>query len=233
MSLNQGFVLYLPLWSTTLQGTNLISKDNYQHSCSVTGATYGVEGRTFDGTDDYIDCGRDSSILLTGDFTILAWIDLVDYTSYHYVIGQNAASGVSGFFSLMIQATTGIIYALRGNGTTEGSAWTGTNAIGLGKTSIAFTVASTTATSYINGNQDKSAAITGTPGDAGTNLRIGRRQDNYAPLDGMIGEVLVYNRELNSTEVTQIHNLTSPNYSGIKPRYGIIGDTKWDFFTWA
>ena len=45
--------LYLPLWHPELSGSSFLSKDLNAYSCTVIGATWGIQGRTFDG-DDYI-----------------------------------------------------------------------------------------------------------------------------------------------------------------------------------
>lgn len=48
--------LYIPAWyqDSETTGSTIISKDINRHSCTVTGATWGLQGRTFDGTDDII-----------------------------------------------------------------------------------------------------------------------------------------------------------------------------------
>jgi len=64
--------LYLPLYE--LDGASFMSKDAYGHMVSVTGATWGLQGRGFDGLDDYGDCGLGDSLKITGAITILAWV---------------------------------------------------------------------------------------------------------------------------------------------------------------
>ena len=57
-----GLVFHAPLWAYDLQGSPFISKDIYRHSCTVTGSAWGITGRTFDGTNDYIQVPRAASI---------------------------------------------------------------------------------------------------------------------------------------------------------------------------
>ncbi|MDO8687497.1 MAG: hypothetical protein Q7K41_02790, partial [Dehalococcoidales bacterium] len=70
-------VLYLPLYEP--DSSSLMSKDAYGHLAAVTGATWGTLGRTFDGSDDQIDCGNASSLVTafggdtTGSYTYLWW----------------------------------------------------------------------------------------------------------------------------------------------------------------
>uniref|UniRef100_A0A6M3IX36 Putative lectin/glucanase superfamily protein n=1 Tax=viral metagenome TaxID=1070528 RepID=A0A6M3IX36_9ZZZZ len=70
--------LYLPLYM--LDGSSFMSRDAYGHKCSVTGATWGLQGRTFDNMDDVINCGSATvldNLGTTGNykFTIVAWIN--------------------------------------------------------------------------------------------------------------------------------------------------------------
>ena len=43
---------------------------------------------SFDGSDDYIDAGNSSSLVITGNFTISAWINLDTQTGYRRIIGK-------------------------------------------------------------------------------------------------------------------------------------------------
>ena len=71
---DSSLVLYLPLWA--LKGSPIKSVDRYGHSCSVTGATWTLEGRTLDG-DDKIDCGSASALTMgTSDQTVAIWVKL-------------------------------------------------------------------------------------------------------------------------------------------------------------
>ena len=62
--------LYLPLWQEDMQGSTLLSYDRYLNSCAVTGATWGANGRTFDGNDD-VSLGSPSQLDITGSLTII------------------------------------------------------------------------------------------------------------------------------------------------------------------
>ena len=53
--------LYLPLWK--LDGDSFMSKDAYGHLCTNHGSLWAPQGRKFDGTDAYIDCGNDSNLV--------------------------------------------------------------------------------------------------------------------------------------------------------------------------
>jgi len=60
----EGCVLSLPLWQEDVQGTTLLSYDQYHHPSTVAGATWGSTGRTFDGAS-YITINPAATILQT------------------------------------------------------------------------------------------------------------------------------------------------------------------------
>jgi hypothetical protein len=67
-------VLYLPFADHDMAGSTIISKDLNAHSCTVTGATWGSQGRSFDSTyDDFISVPDSPSLNLTvaQGFTII------------------------------------------------------------------------------------------------------------------------------------------------------------------
>ena len=66
--------LYLPLWK--LDGDSFMSKDTYGHLCTNHGSLWTPQGRSFDGVDDYVDCGSEASLNINNNFTIEAWIKL-------------------------------------------------------------------------------------------------------------------------------------------------------------
>jgi len=72
-----GCVLYLPLWQPDMAGSTIISKDKSANSCTVTGAVWGSQGRTFDGINDVITCGSAITIPATAS-TYCLWIKDTD-----------------------------------------------------------------------------------------------------------------------------------------------------------
>ena len=65
-------VLYLPLYE--LDGASFMSRDHYGHLCTVTGALWTPRGRLFDGVNDLIDWGNNTTLnFSTGDFSISIW----------------------------------------------------------------------------------------------------------------------------------------------------------------
>lgn len=65
-------VFYAPLWDET-NGANFLSKDAYQHACSVTGALWTSKGRWFDGLDDGV-LKAGVTVANSAEFTIELWV---------------------------------------------------------------------------------------------------------------------------------------------------------------
>jgi len=75
--LDPALALYLPLWYpySDMTGSTIYSYDKNRCVCTVTGATWGRTGRTFDGVDDWIDLTPIVSTLDTyTSGTILFWL---------------------------------------------------------------------------------------------------------------------------------------------------------------
>ena len=66
--------LHLPLWK--LDGDSFADRSAYGHLCTNYGSLWTPRGRSFDGVDDYVDCGAGPGNLLVGSnqLTIEAWI---------------------------------------------------------------------------------------------------------------------------------------------------------------
>lgn len=65
--------LYLPLWHPDLSASPFLSKDLNAHSCTVVGATWGLQGRTFTGTDDKITIPY-NSVLNASPVSVSFWM---------------------------------------------------------------------------------------------------------------------------------------------------------------
>lgn len=235
MPLNQGLVLYLPLWSGDLQGTSLSSEDNYRHSCSVVGATQTNTGRDFDGINDSITVPDNAAFAFgSGDFTWGIWLKPSTYTGLRilakgapWVISQNSAGGN---FAFRVREDASNVYFANNSFTVSVDEWA----------QILCTRGGSSITVYKNAVKDTLSVIQNVGAGVNSNItnsnpivigaEIAPSTNNWA---GRIGEVWFYNRTTTSTEVTQNYNLTSPNYASGDNRFGIIGDTKWGFFAWA
>lgn len=70
--------LYLPLWYPhgDMTGSTIYSYDKNRHTCTVAGATWGSQGRTFDGVNAVITIGVNAAYenIFDGGGTISSWI---------------------------------------------------------------------------------------------------------------------------------------------------------------
>ena len=164
----------------------------------------------FDGTNDYIDCGlatfqptsitlctwvshtnsSDSGIIVKGDVNeATEWGLSFGYSSPHYLVGRATTY------------TNQLLYP-----------WTGSLLTGFHY--VCYTmVNNTSATLYVDGVQVASTNTIGSIGLNAKNVLIGK-WNNYAPIQGNIAQVSIYNRALTASEVAQ-------NYNALKGRYGL------------
>lgn len=204
--LTNGLVLYLPL--PLLKGSTFKSVDPYRHTCSVTGALWGPNGREFDG-DDYIEIPASSTQLnfTSEDFSIIARIKVGALTTANAIFfrGQREVDGYEFFNDA------------------DGSLWFTTNQLGAFQYAYAavgsividtwYTVGVSrdgeVATVYKNG-VDVTAGRTTLidPATSTQPARIGvRSQDLLYAFDGKIQTILIYNRALSAGEHLHTHNI--------------------------
>lgn len=189
-------------------GTGVIDlSGNGNHGTLVNGVSF-VSSRpgyfSFDGTDDYINCG--SAIQLSNNFTLSIWLL---NPNGGFLIDQgdlgNDPTGCLEWFGHVLQfnnLTTGVsanfAYSVLQNGQ-----WN----------NVVTTFSSRTTGFFINGQLDSykfTGTTTFTP--AGI-LKIGRRAFSTSSIySGGIGPVQIYNRPLTPAEVLQ-------NYNAVKTRF--------------
>ena len=216
-------VLYLPLYE--LDGSSFASKDAYGHLCTVTGALWRPNGRSFDGTDDYIKWDSSISTFASlAEGTIIVWFktDTVTLDGYQTLFGATDQSDSNSEVSLRTY-NTGARLMIR-----EGGSWSIlTDAIGTLTTTewfcFAVTVDATGNKAFLQGLQQ---SFTYSVGDSNTQaffntvsdldaIRLGYKAHSGAdklPFSGLIGEFAIYNRALTPQEIQH-------NYLATKWRY--------------
>jgi len=204
-------VLYLPLHK--LDGACFMSKDAYGHLCTVTGALWTPQGRSFDGSDDYIDCGNDASLHNFTAKTIIFWLKPTAYTGserYLYLHGF-WASPYGDYF--MARPTSNVIEI--GLRNTEGTYIQGGSLTYSPDTwKQAGYVWDGTDLYYIKDGTRPPAGLplSGTMACSAHNLTIGRKGTSAYNWGGRIGEVWIHNRALTPLEIQR-------NYLATKWRY--------------
>jgi hypothetical protein len=207
--ITNGLVLYVPLW--LYSGSKFPSVDAYKHTCTVTGATWGLQGRTFDGIDDKILSGV-SPVSLTNKVTILVWYKPAGIT------------GIRSLFQYCGVASGGIVINMNqsGAGSAEGwreePGWAQSNVI-LGASSIGtWTCLHLT---YDGATFQMGKDLT-FPTGASVSGNLSRQTDPIATIGcqfgggqyayGVIGEVILYSRAFTIREMQH-------NYLATKWRY--------------
>ena len=196
-------VLYLPLYQP--DGASLASKDIHGHPCTVTGATWTPQGRKFDGTDDLISIGSPSVVNPgTKGITVSYWICPLSTTgSYIGHVNLSSATMNSRFQTVFHDGNLQVY--------TKDSSWHNTGmTLGLNEwTFVTWTRAGGTLSLNLNGiDTGWSMAHTGSLGPM-TAITVGRHANT---LNGMMGEVWIYQRGLSPME-------SQRNYLATKWRY--------------
>jgi hypothetical protein len=161
---------------------------------------------SFDGNGDYINLGKDSSLNLINSFTISAWFK------------TNAISGDHGIVSKMYDASSSPYNLIlttndlrfETTNSTGGTSIYSYNTILTGNWyHVVATYNGTTSSLYLNGSFVTSASKIGPLVSGSKAAVIGGHQPAVVPtwsFNGVIDEVLIFNRSLNSTEVEQLYN---------------------------
>jgi len=225
-------VLYLPLYK--LDGASFMSQDAHGHLCTVTGALWTPQSRYFDGTDDYITVGDESTFkfmhgaLNTSgfQFTIEMVVALDDPASssmyipvgtmdYGQSVTRGICFGIGNNRTLYMEITTGV-YAVRILQVTS-SKYIRPNDTDLHQ--FAFTwnqgLANANGIFYVDAVSDTPVDKSANTPDTGNSkypLHIGVDGTHYQDLPGKIGVVRIYNRALSPLEIQH-------NYLAAKWRY--------------
>jgi hypothetical protein len=166
--------------------------------------TAGKQGNAlgFDGTTQYVTVPGDSSLDLTGDLTLSAWVKLDNLTGYRAVISKDADAYelniVDGKIRLETKLASGAsMRAMTTNAVISTGTWYYVTGVRNGST-IKL---------YCNGVLQSSGWVgtdTGSTGALATNtnpLEIGRRSTGGLYFDGTIDEAEVYDRALSADEI--------------------------------
>lgn len=189
-----------------------MSKDAYGHPGTVTGALWRPDGHYFDGIDDRITIPRHSA-LEPQEFTLEAWINLNDVSTYRGIFAKDQTSHVPPYYSYHMWITPDGVAFYWNDGTTyQTCAYTG----GALPTATWIHLVAT----YKLGEQvlykDTSVLATNNRSDTisyfDTDLILGEPRNIAGDHYGLIGEVRIYSRALTPLEIQH-------NYLATKGRY--------------
>jgi prepilin-type N-terminal cleavage/methylation domain-containing protein len=199
-------------------GTTVLDSSGYNHNGTISGATYttdtpqrvagqGAEkyALSFDGVDDYADCGNGASLNITGPLTISVWAKVSSFSG-RTIAGKKYPGANIEVWALKAGGTNQFYFSGSNDGTTYhmsvGSA--------TGKSVDAWyylvgTYSGSDAKLYVNG------ILEGTDNSVESSL-VSTTEDVYVAkgygtgfYKGIIDEFQVYNRELVAAEIHQLY----------------------------
>ena len=207
--LDPSLALYLPLHR--LDGASFMSKDHYGHLCTNYGSKWQLDGRYFDGVDDYVDCGNAPS-LPTGaiDFSVEAWVKTSD--SAGGVVMKHSGGTVGEWLYCLADGK------LRFGGTQSGKFRDTIATVNDNKWHHMVGIVEHIATGnnnlyeYIDAELDGSLLGFADIESGTRNVLLGDEGNHSYQLSGLIGEVRIYNRALHPLRIQH-------NYLATKWRY--------------
>jgi len=209
-----GLVFYAPLWHPGLKGSPFTSKDLTGHTCTVTEATWGVTGRTFDGSNDRIMCGNNSVLNFTsGDFTIAFWMHVPTGADVNMAPMSRGVDNTDGWFVWFDGSSKMQFYTVQ-SGAQQNSV-SGTAATNDTFELWTITRSGTDVAIYLNDTDDTDTAGTHTDPDTSTRQFMIGAKDSASPTQFMqmiLGDVWIWNRELAAPEIKSIYHATRGRY---------------------
>ena len=195
-------VLHLPLHR--LGGASFMSKDAYGHLCTVNGAVWTPRGRSFDGSDDYIDTHLSIDLSDSGDFTAEVWAEADDSTQGYAMAQSHALDPYSSDWIIMLNQTDSLFF-MRSVLLPAPVGFDGTRRNHL---TMVWEKAVGRYKGYVNGELlGQSAPVEGYGGIS--SVKIGASGDaTYGFFGGLIDEVRICNRALTPLEI-QHHYLAA------------------------
>lgn len=168
---------------------------------------------SFDGTDDYVDCGNRLVLSISQALTILAWVKINGAQQNKGIITKYYAGGGKrsyGIYTDENSLTRKVTFTYQRNAGTYTADDTVTSASQLSDnifTQVACVfIPSTSATVFMNGVRDAQDVVDIQSGIAGStaNLWLGNSGDNQR-FSGLISSVSIYNRALSAAEIQDLY----------------------------
>ena len=172
---------------------------------------------SFDGSDDYVNCGNSSVFNQSGgkSFTITCWALFNSATQNHNPIFNKAALNGTWEYTLGLNNSRGVSWLTSSNGTN----WV---VRGVGETislstwyyySVGYDFTNQVSFASINGKTIFTSAQTGIYNGSRA-FEIGRHNDPTTTMNGRISNLNFYNRALTASEIQQ-------NFNALRGRFSI------------
>jgi len=220
--------------STKIYDSSKFSNDGIWYGYVTPNWTNGKYGGglSFDGVDDYVDCGNDASLNILNTITVSAWVKMNAITADNTFVSSLAI--VKGYSIMAHNPNT--FRSQIGNG----SAWSLVDyyipeGISLNRWYfISTTMDSSRQKLYINGILKSDVASQTNLAGLGGNLFIGNSPGYSNLLNGTIDEVRIYNHALSAEEIRTAYysNPLSDKSSFIQTdNFRIVNNSGYDIFS--
>ncbi len=209
-----GMVSYWTFDNDDLSGSDPLDTVGSNNGINY-GATTGVAGQVgqafdFDGVDDYVDCGNDESLDITGAITIAAWVNYAGSGGADVISKVQIANGYGPYSLFFGDSAQG--YVESSDGHTWDTLILTEDSYPAGWHFVVGTNDGTTARLYVDGTEvgsDNSPATTKCTISEPT--RIGWYYGGSGNLNrhfnGLIDEVAIFNRALSAEEISDLYDL--------------------------
>jgi hypothetical protein len=204
--------------SNNMDSSNLVQSD-LQHTSG-----YSPYALDFDGTNDVINCGNDSSLQITGAMTVSYWFKGLSANASATGVGKLGNNGTRGFaltrtngnaIYFFIAPTASSLVSAVATPTLSNTQWY--HLVGVYTPSTSMVI-------YLNGvplTSTQTGSVPASQYNGSNNLQIGNRGDNSAWFNGEISNVAIWNTNLSAAEITSIYNQGVPSnlntFSGTAP----------------
>lgn len=207
-------VLYISMLRDSGGTNQFLSDDGAGHICTVTGPTWGIHGRTFDGIDDDISVSATALNFTTENFTIACWIKPTTLAGATRTLVARSPIGTDGYLARVTDDGR-IDFMTWSPG--EGRTYTAINVILINISYlVTFVRDGTAAKLYRNGEliANEASGTHNNPASSNQSLLIG---NSVAPgsaglFIGTIGEAHIYNRALTASEIQRLYQVTKWRY---------------------
>ena len=192
--------LYLPLYK--LDGDSFADRSAYGHLCINHGSTWTPQGRSFDGVDDYVDCGNNASLDITDAITLEVWAKRMSIGEYQRIVSKGtdktwqidtASSG--RHIRLVVLNPAGAAFIVFTTTAELPTEWT--HIVATYNHQIA----------KVCFNADEAGSQAGTDSIRVTTYKLGigisDPDDRYYYFNGLISSVLIYSRALTPQEILE------------------------------
>jgi hypothetical protein len=165
----------------------------------------------FDGTSQYVDCGNASSLNITGNHTLMAWVKIPASTRHERILSKKCDNSTYKGYFLQLK-NSGVIQAEVMNGSSHHYKYGTTVLDDDTWHHLAYTYDTTMdITLYVDGSVEPGTTFGTNPGSVGTHsnpVMIGKVIEGGVPLygKGTIADARIYNRALSANEIAEIYH---------------------------